>query len=215
MNVAKSTKKPKYDKKVYLKLPKANLILYGIYLVSDKKGETCTFEMLVKECFDNFHEVFSFKRFPEWPDSSKFDRDLRKLREEGLIVGRVDNHFALTDFGKEKALNVEALLMGKRRQSRTSRKPAISARSVHERIINYLKQSPQYNAFINSGPHGFSMSEQEFRNMLRCTLETPERVLRQNLQYYKNIAKEYDDKDLMDFLLFCERKFIKEGNKNE
>jgi len=51
------------------------------------------------------------------------------------------------------------------------------------------------------------MSEPEFRNLLRCTLETPLRVLKQNLEYYKKLAEAYDEKELIDFLLLCERRF--------
>jgi hypothetical protein len=57
------------------------------------------------------------------------------------------------------------------------------------------------------------MSESEFRGLLRCTLETPERVLKQNLEYYKKVAKSYDEKQILKFLLTSESLFIRSVDK--
>ena len=68
-------RKKKHKEDIYTHIPIEHLILLGIYLVIEK-GETCTFENLVAECFHQFPKVFSFKRYPQWPDSLKFDRPL-------------------------------------------------------------------------------------------------------------------------------------------
>ncbi len=206
--MAKIVEAKNYDKEVYTKIEKQSLILFGIYLVSKRSGETCTFERLVKECFINFPEVFAFKRFPQWPDSSKFDRELRKLREKGLIVGRINDRFSLTEFGEEKAIQTKEILENKGVLNQ-KRKTSLG-RSADDRLVAFLKESPQFRAFLKD-PDNFSVSEPEFRNILRCTLETPKRVLNQNLEYYKNLANSYNERQLLEFLLFCERKFIKEG----
>ena len=95
-----------YDEKIYLNVGLENLVLYGIYLVSKRK-DICTFEKLVAECFSKFPKVFAFKRYPEWPDSLKFDRPLRKLREKGMIVGIIKDSFSLTKFGEQKTIETE------------------------------------------------------------------------------------------------------------
>ena len=80
------------NKELYLNFSKADLIILGIYSIQ-KNNEVCTFERLVAECFTKFPKVFSFKRYPQWPDSLKFDRALRTLRQKGFLVGGRRNIF--------------------------------------------------------------------------------------------------------------------------
>jgi len=187
----------------YLILGLQNLILVGIFFILEKK-ETCTFENLVAECYQNFPKAFSFKKYPQWPDSLKFDRPLRTLRERGLIVGTVKDSISLTEFGKEKAIKLI------RQLHKPTDKGPINylnhpGRSTDDRLIEYLKNSPHFKNFLLNQDH-FVISESEFRSLLRCTLETPIRILKQNLEYYLNIARSYKEEKLIDFLLYCKKK---------
>lgn len=206
----------KYKEEVYTAIKTQDLIVFGIYSVT-KNGETCTFERLVAECFFNFPKVFGFARYPNWPDSLKFDRSLRTLRERGLIVGGAGGkyspgEFSLTPFGENVARQVEKIL-NKGSTLSQGKKKAFPQRSVDEKIIAFLKKSVYFRKF-RENPYDLSISEPEFRNLLRCTLETPERVLKQNLEYCINLANSYEEKQLSEFLLHCGRKFIKRGSKN-
>jgi len=195
----------------YEKVETQNLIVYGIYSVT-KNREVCTYETLVKECFEKFPRVFGFKKYPKWPDSLKFDRPLRTLREKGLIVGSVMSHFELTRFGQDLARSTESILLGKD-QVITAKKREPTGRSVDDRIIQNLKQSDPFKRYQKNS-RSFAISETEFRSLLRCTLETPERVLRQNLEYYKNVAELYGEKDIIRFLSTCENKILMRGQEN-
>lgn len=200
----------KYKEEVYTAIKTQDLILFGIYSVT-KNGETCTFERLVAECFLNFPKAFGFIRYPNWPDSMKFDRALRTLREKGLIVGGVGGKYSpgqisLTEFGEKKAKQLEAILVNQK-VTRPVRKETLAGRSIDDKLLKYLKESPLFKKFLETRDN-FTISEPEFRNLLRCTLETPERVLKQNLEYFKNLGKTYGEKQLLDFLSFCEKKFI-------
>jgi len=198
----------KFKTEVYSRLSLNDLILTSIYLVVTK-GETCTFERLVAECFQNFPKVFSFKRYPKWPDALKFDRPLRTLREKGLIIGSARDAFALNKYGENKAKDIlkkpKNIIPPK---SDEFLQPSV--RSADDRIIEYIRNSPLFLGYLNN-PKNFSISEPEFRNLLRCTLETPERVIRQNMEYYLKAAKEYNEIKLIKFLFFCKRKFIMGG----
>lgn len=186
-----------------------SLILFGIYSVINK-GEICTYERLVAECFQLFPEVFGFKRYPQWPDSLKFDRPLRTLREEGLIVGSVRDHFELTEFGKRKAqetksfLNAGGIVFAKEISSK--------GRSVEDKLIEYLRGSELFRKFLTN-PESFTISELELRSLLRCTLETPKRVVKQNLEYYKNVAKSYKEEKILQFLSVCETELMRKGGE--
>jgi len=195
-----------YDEKIYTSVGLGNLILYGIYLTSERR-ENCTFEKLVAECFSRFPKVFTFKRYPEWPDSLKFDRPLRKLREKGMIVGTIKDSFSLTKYGEQKAIETENILKKMNMGFYKKRKHS-QERSIEDRLIAYMKDSDSFKQYINN-PSNFSISEPEFRKLLRCTLETPLRVIKQNLEYYKKLANSYKEEELFNFLLSCEKQFIR------
>lgn len=90
------------DEEIYKRIRIANLILFGINSVIEKK-EKCTFERLIKECFTLFPQTFSFSKYPQWPDSLKLDRQLRALRKRKLITGNPKTSFSLTKSGKKIA----------------------------------------------------------------------------------------------------------------
>ena len=179
------------------------MIVFSIYSVKNK-GEECTFERLVKECFILFPEVFSFKRYPEWPDSLKFDRPLRSLRAEGLIVGSSRTEFTLTKYGEKIAKDTKTALQGKKGLFKEKDKLKIS-RGSDNALIEFLKGHPVFYRYIDN-KSDFTITEMELRNLLHCTLETPMRVVKQNLQYCINIANEYNEKDLSEFLNLSKKK---------
>jgi len=78
-----------------------DLIIFALY--SAKSGRKCSFEELVKECFNNFPQVFLLKNCPRWPDTRKLDRPLRSLRKKKLIAGDPSTFFSLTSQGKKEA----------------------------------------------------------------------------------------------------------------
>ncbi|MFH1036464.1 MAG: hypothetical protein V1756_00135 [Patescibacteria group bacterium] len=80
-------------------MKKSLIILFSIYSVISDKGK-CDFERLVKECFTLSPEVFSFSKYPKWPDARKLDRPLRTLRQRKLIKGDPKTFFSLTKSGK-------------------------------------------------------------------------------------------------------------------
>ena len=184
----------------YNNLPKENLIVFGIYSVT-KIGEGCSFERLVKECFTLFPKVFAFSRYPEWPDSLKFDRQLRTLRERGWIVGGARTTISLTKFGEKIANETEQMLAGSRLARETNQK---LVRGADTALIHSLKESAAFKRFLEDRKR-LSITEMELRALLRCTLETPLRVLKQNLQYSKNLADDYNERELFDFLEECEQ----------
>ncbi len=210
MDQKRKNVRKKYPEELYKKIEMSNLIVFGIYSVLMNK-EICTFERLVAECFQAFPKVFGFKRYPQWPDSLKFDRTLRTLRENGLIIGSVRGHFELTDFGVDTAKKTKDILESKSTKGKLPRES--KGRSLDDKLITYILESELYNKFCNN-PKEFSITESDFRSFLRCTLETPDRVLKQNFTYYKNVVEAYGEDNILKFLLACERKFFKKGGKN-
>jgi len=189
-----------FPEEKYKSIPKENLILFGIYSVT-KNGEGCSFERLVKECFTLFPKAFAFSRYPEWPDSLKFDRQMRTLRERGWIVGGAKTTISLTKFGGKIAEETEQMLAGSKLTREVNQK---HLRGADTALIHSLRESAAFKRFLENKER-FSITEMELRALLRCTLETPPRVLKQNLQYSKNLASDYDERELFNFLEACER----------
>lgn len=195
-----------FPEEKYKKIPKENLIAFGIHSVI-KNGEGCSFERLVKECFTLFPKAFGFSRYPQWPDSLKFDRPLRTLRERGWIVGGSKTLFSLTRFGGKVAEETEHMLTGLKLVSKPIQR---SPRGADTAFIRFLKESDTFKRFLKD-KEGFSIGEMELRGLLRCTLETPLGVLKQNLQYTKNLASDYNEEELLVFLATCGQALSKKG----
>ena len=195
-----------FREQTYRNLQTNNLILYGIYSVISK-GEECTFERLVKECFTLFPKVFGFERYNQWPDSLRFDRPLRTLRQKGLVVGSPKTVFSFTKFGEQLAKSAEkSLKSGQVTKSHSQGSP----RGADASLVAFLKESEVFKQFLRN-KREFSISEMQLRNLLRCTLETPSRVVKQNLQYSKHLAEEYSEGELLEFLTLCEQGLGKGG----
>ena len=102
-------KKKKSELFTYKKTSINDLILFGINSVTLDRRE-CTFERLIKECFDLFPKVFGFSEYPQWPDSRKLDRPLRTLRKRKLIIGDPTVAFSLTKQGRKRVAEITKIL---------------------------------------------------------------------------------------------------------
>lgn len=83
-------------------------VLMSIDMALKTHGK-CTFSELVREAFKLYPNEFSLKDIPEWPDSLKFDRPLRKLREEGFISGSHSTEFFLSSKGQKEIEEIKAI----------------------------------------------------------------------------------------------------------
>jgi hypothetical protein len=202
-----------YKEKIYTNLNISDLILFAIYLIK-KNNEISTFERLVAECFNNFPKVFGFQRYPQWPDSLKFDRSLRTLREKGLIIGGAGGNYSpgqisLTSVGENKAKQIGSIF--KQNETVFLKKKLVTPRSIDEKLIKQLETNLYFQKF-NENSKTFTITEPEFRNLLKCTLETPERIVMQNFNYLNKLAILYKKKSLIEFLSYCKNKIFKKKN---
>jgi len=194
-----------YNEEIYKDIQINYLIIFGIYSLITR-GEKCTFEKLIAECFNLFPKVFNLARYPQWPDSIKFDRPLRTLREKGLVIGNPRSFFSLTKFGEKVAKDTAKIL-----KIGTQKKASSYSRIRRDAEINLItsfETSGTFQKFFKNRER-FLITEMEIRNLLHCTLETPLRIVKQNLIYAKNLAKELDKRELFEFLNLCHQKLDK------
>ena len=192
-----------FDERTYAAIEIDRLMVFAMHSLL-RNGEECTFERLVKECFTLFPKSFSLFRYPQWPDSNKLDRPLRKLREKGWIIGSPKIGFTLTRFGEKIASEVDHQLKGAKVTKGVAPKRLKGREMI---LINYIKESDAYKRFIND-KGAFSLTEGEFRSLLRCTLETPPRVVKQNLILCKKLAEQCNESGILEFLDVCGEKEI-------
>jgi hypothetical protein len=193
----------KFRPEIYLKLSLDELTTYAVYCVLTNE-EICTFERLVVECFHLFPEVFSLKRYPKYPDSARVDKSwLRCRTDKGWITGSVKESFRLSDAGLRIAKQTEQKLIAVQLRGR-AREPA-KVRGREEAVVKFIRNHPTYLRYIGKG-ESFQIAEHEFRQLLSCTMETPLRVLRQNLNQVIDALEAYRELELLAFIRLCARK---------
>jgi len=187
------------------------LIVYSIYRIL-RNNEECTFERLVFEAFTLFPEKFKLKRYPQWPNSALINKAwLRCRSDRGWITGSVKKGFELTHSGEIIAKKIDNLL--KKGHSLVRKSDDVKARERYEAIILYVKLSNAYKEYLKNNI--LKISDAELISFLGGTLETPKRILRQNLNLYIEASKAYKEESIMAFLIECKEKLKSFGGNNE
>lgn len=189
------------NEKIYISLSIDKLTILAIFQLIEK-GEECAFERLIKECFDLFPKRFCLRRYSKWPDSNRVYLSMMRCRNNGWIVGNEKSGFQITAIGRKIAKDVfNQLSSGKIvEKPKAIKRP----RERGETIINFIKNSRAYTKF-KSNKENFEITEDEFREMLGTTLETPPRILKQNFIHSLNICKDYKEEKLKHFLNICKK----------
>jgi hypothetical protein len=190
-----------------MKISIDELVIYAVYRIY-QSGDECTFERLVYECFTLFPHEFSFKRYPQWPDSARINKSwLRCRTDKGWLVGTVKESFRLTDLGIIIAERVEKKLNMKKVPATGSQNVRVKDRERYDSMLRSLRESDKYKEFIDN-PRKFRLNEMSFRQLLGCTLETPLRIIKQNLRQYQYAANVYRETNVVRFLNACETQMI-------
>ena len=192
----------KFNERIYTQIAIDKLTILAVYSLTNQ-NEECAFERLVKECFDLFPDRFCLRRYKQWPDSNRIYLSMMRCRNNGWIVGNEKNGFQITEFGKKTSESILEQLKGNaiiKNRKTIDKRP----RERGETIINSIKKSKAFVKF-NNNKENFDISEEELREILGVTIETPVRVLKQNFKYCWNICKDYKEEGLLEFLAICKK----------
>jgi hypothetical protein len=181
------------------------LVVYCVYRIL-RRGEECTFERLVAECFTLYPREFCLRGYEHWPDSARVNKAwLRCRTDRGWMTGSVKDGFRLTSEGEKVALKIESDL-GAGSYTEMSR-PTRASRAASARAEGLVATIRQTSAFVRykRESSAFKITEMELRSLLGATMETPPRVLRETINAYRNAANEAGDNEVGEFLSFCLR----------
>jgi len=192
-----------YNPLIYKEIGIDQLVVLSVHRILES-GEDCTFERLVYECFTLFPESFSLIRYPDWPDSARINKAwLRCRTDKGWLSGSTKEGFRLTSLGHKMALETQEILgIG---SSTGKKKRRTKPREKHEAIVEYILNSATFKKYGNNN----ELSITDIISFLGGTLETPKRILRQNLNLYFDAVRIYNRIELLPFLEYCKARISK------
>lgn len=175
-------------------LTTTEIVLLSLDSVLRRTKKKCTFGELVKECFRAHPAMFALTDVPKWPDTLKLDRPLRTLREKGYISGSPVTYYTITNFGY-KVLN------GLREKSHSGLTgPKIKAtRSPDLLLLQQVEKSEDFIRYSTTKMQ-FRPSNMRIRELMKFTLETPNRTVINYLKHLKNSAIKSRLSEIEDYL---------------
>lgn len=176
------------------KLSVAELVLSCISNVLKKK-KRCTFGNLIEECFYSYPDVFSLSDHPQWPDTLRLDRPLRKLRDMRYISGSPSTYYLITNSGKQALLSVNSSLISKeekKKQQKVIRSPLLSN-------LKEIEKSEDYKEYLGNVER-YKPNNMRIRYLTKFTLETPAKALVSYLVDLRDLASERKKSQLTNFI---------------
>ena len=175
------------------------LVAYCAWKVLSRR-ELCTFERLTVECYKCFPTVFSLPGYPRYPDSARVNKSwLRCRTDHGWILGNLKTSLRLSPGGYVVARSVEKRLDA---GASSSGRVGSRQRTREEALVRFVRCNQAFGKFAFS-KSSFVPSESDVYALASCTLDTPHRVLRQNLMQLLQATRWAADKDAERFVLAC------------
>lgn len=195
-----------FNPKIYKEFPIDDLTIYAISNIFKNRDEF-TVERLISECFTLFPEKFGLTRYRQWPDYNRIRLSLSRCKNKGWVVGNAKSGFKITKFGEDKANRVCLQLKTEEKlpEEKVKKEHYIDSRGKWESMIRYFKSNNIFHKYLKEREM-LDLTENDIRSILLCTLETPIRILRQNLINALEISDQLNEREISNFLLFCAKK---------
>ena len=197
-------------------LSNIDIALFSLYRLGGAEHSVHT-EDIALECFRVAPSRFSWKKYPEYPESEPARSALFDARKEkaGRLVKRVDRdirepgrrldsrmEWILTaagiDYVKARLEKLDKLVSDGLKEQ--------TARQEAQRFLNELERHPAFRKFISTG-NCETVEPHEFTDFLRCTLDSSSGKIRERLETLKTRAYDGQRGGLLNFLEGCERRF--------
>ncbi len=193
-------------------LTNLDIALYSLYLLGGTKQRIHTEDVALK-CFELAPTKFSWIKYPEYPDitSAYFALgDAKKNKFGGLVIGK-------REIKREKnriggwifTLNgINWVNANKSRiEDAVGKHGIIGKRLNDDRKLRDLFNSTAYKEYLLNREHP-NISFAEFTESLICTVNTSYNVLVDKLNQLQLLAKISQNKNLKDYIKYCEKEFL-------
>jgi hypothetical protein len=201
MNQKMKSLKP-VDYALYQSIDLDRLVMYAVAEI-DKVGLDLSLENIIVGAFILFPKKFSLIGYAEFPDATRVEKCLWRCKGKNRqwISGKTPHGYVITDRTRSIASEVGTLLRAP--SSITKNTPTRMRRK--EAILKEVANSPAYNKYMNGTKE--SISEADFCYLLQGTLDSSREILRENLVALKQITKELERQDVLNFLNWLEGHF--------
>lgn len=196
-----------FEPKIYKDIPYDDLAVFALFSIVQKKLDP-NFENLVVECYILFPERFGLPGFlTKYPDSAQVEKSwLRCRTDKNLITGNKAQGFELTSRGLDVVQKTQRRLGSKSLDTKQLLSIKGDRRTRTGRLVKQLEDNEIFRKFKKDGLI-IKVSDYEFCDLIYSTLDALPENRRKNLQQLKNTVADYNRKDMLDFLNFCETKF--------
>jgi hypothetical protein len=196
-------------------LSNADIALFSLYRLGGAEHSVHT-EDIALECFKLAPTRFSWKKYPQYPESEPAREALFDARRErgGKLVRRIDRdvrdptrrlgsrmEWMLTpagvDYIKARLPRFEQLVKKPERQA---------GRQETQKLLNELERHSAFRKFASTGGCE-TVEAYEFTDFLRCTLDSTPAKIREKLETLKTRAHDAQRAEILAFLDRCEQRF--------
>lgn len=174
------------------------LVTYCAFML-EQSGKEVTFEVLVKEVFENFPERFKlFIKDRNWPDAALINKSwLRARTDKQWIVGNRASGFNMTPAGRKIAEQVaKQLKINLPRSEFKDREAGEQTRST--RIVGQVLGSEAFKKYM--GNKIADVTEFEFCDAIFCTLDTPPEIKLKHMKLVRQHAQEAGQSQVLKYL---------------
>lgn len=186
-------------------LSNIDIVLFALYRLGGAQQPIDTEDVAI-ECWHLAPEKFSWKKYPQYPESDTARVtlfDAAKPKYGRLVRGRNRRTgWMLTvngvDYVRQRLPGLEALVTGT--------KKVVALHRDLDRYFASLEKEPAYKKFAQSKSCE-SIEAHEFTDVLRCSLDASRNVLRDRLERLKTRAREANRHHVLEFLMACEQHF--------
>lgn len=186
------------------KLTNRDIAIYALYRLGGAEERVGT-EKVAMECYRLAPDRFSWKLYPEYPDSEPGRSalfDAQKAENGRLVRGSKPKGWMLTPAGIDRI----RMLLPQLERIGVGEAQETSDRQLIQRYMNELEKHHAYQEFLRTGDCE-AVKEYEFTDFLRCGVDSGPRVIRDRLESVKTRAYDAGRNGILEFLELCEKRF--------
>ncbi len=195
-----------YDRESYSDIDLNRLAVFAVHKLSDN-GIVSTFESIVVALFRLFPEKFSLPGYPEFPDAARVNRALLQLRPKyrNWAIFSSAKGYILTELGHRVALQTTDLLDSPSRSHKSKRSVPSPPRTLYDGIARQIRRSTAFKKHLESQED--KVTRPEIFELLGAVPYTPQKLLRNKLHDWNQLAQQAGDREILEFLRWMKHRF--------